>query len=215
MKLSMRKTPSCIPAERPGKAGGESTTVAAAGRRPRERELSASPSVTSSVLTSSRSSASSPHWRARNASRSGRGWRRVASNSAKICSQRSGVMRLSRTVHYTAAIAALERQEDGGGAVFRVGNGRCVGRRRRTTYYGPDEPCRPDHDAVAGFVVEARRVNPDRLPHLSPAGNGEDRRHDLRLLRRGDGADQAVRSADRRLRSRCGARRRASVQVHH
>ena len=70
MKLSMRKTPSCIPAERPGKAGGESTTVAAAGRRPRERKPSAPLSATSSVLTSARSSASSPHWRVRNASRS-------------------------------------------------------------------------------------------------------------------------------------------------
>jgi hypothetical protein len=102
MKLSMRNTPSCIPAERPGKAGRESTTVAAAGRRPRERKPSASPSAMSSVLTSAPSSASSRHSRARNASRSGRGWRRVASYSAKICSQRSGVMRLSRTVHYTA-----------------------------------------------------------------------------------------------------------------
>ena len=34
---------------------------------------------------------------------------------------------------------------------------------------------------------------PIALPHLSPARDGEDRRHALRLLRRDQGADQAVR----------------------
>ena len=72
--------------------------------------------------------------------------------------------------------------------------------------------CRPGAGPDARDRLEPRRGRPDEVHHLSSAGPGEDRRHALRIVGRGQGANAAVSAADRRLRPGRGRRHRPSVQ---
>jgi len=118
--------------------------------------------------------------------------------------------------------ARLDSSDGGGHHVpFRCPvSGRCFDCRLR----GERFRCRADHESRSGHQRARQEADPRgamasgrgdsrELQYLPPAGDGEDRRHAVRFVRRHQDADQALSAAAGWLRPRYGRRSRPLVQA--